>query len=173
MPPGRVVYLLRQACNALTEAHQMGLIHRDLKPGNIFAAHQGGQYDVTKLLDFGLVKPVQTDPQLLDLSHDGSVKGSPLYMSPEQATGRPLDPRCDLYAMGAVAYQILTGHPPFEGNTAVAVMVAHARDPVTPPSKHRPGLPSRSGAGDPEVPGQIARRSLPECRGPRAGAGRL
>jgi serine/threonine-protein kinase len=70
------------------------------------------------------------------------VKGSPLYMAPEQATGRPLDIRCDLYALGGVAYYLLTGKPPFDGDSAVGVMLAHARDPVDPPSKYHAGIPA-------------------------------
>jgi serine/threonine-protein kinase len=141
MPPERVIHLLRQACQALQEAHAAGLIHRDLKPANIFAARRGGQYDVTKLLDFGLVKPV--DERLsAQLSHEGSITGSPLYMAPEQATGsRRPDSRSDLYALGAVAYDLLTGRPPFQGDNAIGVMIAHARDPVRPPSQLRPEVP--------------------------------
>lgn len=142
MPPGRAVYLLRQACSALTEAHEFGLVHRDLKPGNIFASHRGGRHDVAKLLDFGLVKPVEPNPDGLEVSGDGRVRGSPLYMSPEQATGQAIGPASDLYSLGAVAYFLLTGRPPFVGQTAVAVMVAHARDPVERPSRHRPDLPA-------------------------------
>jgi tRNA A-37 threonylcarbamoyl transferase component Bud32 len=141
MPAGRVIYLLGQACDALAEAHSAGLIHRDLKPANIFASRRGGRYDVAKLLDFGLVKTT-TEPDGVELSGEGTVHGTPLYMAPEQVTAdRPLDHRCDLYAVGAVAYCLLTGHPPFEGENKVRVMLAHARDPVVPPSRLRPDLP--------------------------------
>ena len=141
MPPERVVYLLRQACHALSEAHSANLIHRDIKPANIFAAHRGGRHDVTKLLDFGLVKPV-SEAVSTQVSQEGTVTGSPLYMSPEQATGshRP-DRRSDIYSLGAVAYFLLTGVPPFRGDNAIAVMIAHARDPVVPPSEICPEIP--------------------------------
>ncbi len=86
LPPERVIYLLRQACDALREAHSMGLVHRDIKPGNIFAAERGGVYDVAKLLDFGLVKPLVKDETSVQLTTDGSITGSPLYMSPEQVS---------------------------------------------------------------------------------------
>jgi serine/threonine-protein kinase len=141
LPPGRVIYLLRQACGALAEAHAAGLIHRDLKPANIFAARRGGKTDVAKVLDFGLVKPTDADDRA-DLSREGTIRGTPLYMAPEQTTpGRPIDHRIDLYALGAVAYELLTGRPPFEGEGAVQVLIAHARDPVLPPSRRRPGVP--------------------------------
>ncbi len=103
MPASRVIHLLRQTCDALGEAHQVGLIHRDIKPANIFAAERGGHQDVAKLLDFGLVKPISKTVNL-DLTSDGTVTGSPLYMSPEQAVGDEPDVRSDIYALGAVAY---------------------------------------------------------------------
>jgi serine/threonine-protein kinase len=141
LPPARVVYLLRQVCGALREAHSAGLIHRDIKPSNIFAARCGGMEDVAKLLDFGLVRPVTT-AQTAQLSEEGQILGTPLFMSPEQATGSPeLDKRSDLYSLGAVAYYLLTGRPPFEAEGGIAVLIAHARDPVVPPSRVRPGVP--------------------------------
>ena len=141
LPPGRAVYLLRQACLALREAHSAGLIHRDVKPSNIFAARRGGMDDVAKLLDFGLVRPV-APTFTAHLSREGQVLGTPLFMSPEQARGRELDERSDIYSLGAVAYHVLTGRPPFEGDDSVGVLIAHARDPVVPPSLVRAGIPS-------------------------------
>jgi serine/threonine-protein kinase len=142
LPAARAVYLLRQVCQALGEAHSAGLIHRDIKPSNIFAARRGGMHDVAKLLDFGLVRPAATsgEPQL---SGEGQILGTPLYMSPEQATGssREADGRSDLYSLGAVAYYLLTGKPPFDHKSAIELVVAHARDPVTPPSVIHGGIP--------------------------------
>ena len=122
LPAERVIYLLRQACQALQEAHAAGLIHRDIKPANIFAAFRGGRHDVTKLLDFGLVKPVAEAPtSSIHLSQDGGITGSPLYMAPEQANGsRSPDPRSDLYSLGAVAYFLLTGRAHFRARTPSA-----------------------------------------------------
>jgi serine/threonine-protein kinase len=141
VPPARVVYLLRQACGALREAHAAGLIHRDIKPSNIIAARRGGMDDVAKLLDFGLVRRAATAPAA-QLSSEGRILGTPLFMSPEQATGsRELDERSDIYSLGAVTYYLLTGRPPFEGNDGMAVLIAHARDPVVPPSRVYPGIP--------------------------------
>jgi eukaryotic-like serine/threonine-protein kinase len=141
LPPARVVYLLRQICGALREAHASGLIHRDIKPSNIIAARRGGMDDVAKLLDFGLVRQATT-VRAAHLSALGQVLGTPLFMSPEQATAsRELDERSDIYSLGAVAYYLLTGRPPFEGEDGITVMIAHARDPVVPPSRVRPGIP--------------------------------
>jgi tRNA A-37 threonylcarbamoyl transferase component Bud32 len=132
-PPGRVVYLLRQICQALREAHAAGLIHRDIKPSNIFVSQRGGIDDVAKLLDFGLVLPI-AKPGAPHLSREDQILGTPLFMSPEQATGGDLDGRSDIYSLGAVAYFLLTGRPPFEGEDGIRLMIAHARDPVVPPS---------------------------------------
>ena len=142
LPPERVIHLLLQTCDALREAHGVGLIHRDIKPGNIFAACRGGVYDVAKLLDFGLVKPIMDD-QPLDLTAEGTVTGSPLFMSPEQATGdSSADVRIDIYALGAVAYYLVTGRPPFTANKAIKIIIAHANEPVVPPSKHQLEVPA-------------------------------
>jgi eukaryotic-like serine/threonine-protein kinase len=141
LPAGRAVYLLRQVCLALREAHTAGLIHRDIKPSNIFAARRGGMDDVAKLLDFGLVRPAAT-AHAPDLSEEDHILGTPLFMSPEQAMGaRELDERSDIYSLGAVAYYLLTGRPPFNEGGAIAVLIAHARDAVTPPSELRSGIP--------------------------------
>ncbi len=141
LPPERAVYLLRQVCSALREAHAAGLIHRDVKPSNIIAARRGGMDDVAKLLDFGLVRAATTARQA-HLSREGEILGTPLFMSPEQATGaRELDERSDIYSLGAVIYYLLTGRPPFEAEGGISVLIAHARDPVTPPSQVRPGIP--------------------------------
>jgi serine/threonine-protein kinase len=141
LPPARAVYLLRQVCGALGEAHAAGLIHRDIKPSNIFAARRGGRDDVAKLLDFGLVRPAAA-ARASHLSAEGQILGTPLFMSPEQATGgRELDERGDIYALGAVAYHLLTGRPPFDEAGGIAALIAHARDPVLPPSRVRAGIP--------------------------------
>jgi serine/threonine-protein kinase len=142
LPPGRAIFLLRQACGALAEAHAAGLVHRDLKPANIFAARRGNLHDFVKLLDFGLVLPPH-DASTSELSRDGNITGSPPYMAPEQATGeaRP-DARTDLYGLGAVAYFLLTGRAPFAGPSAMAVMIAVARDQVEPPSRRSPEVPA-------------------------------
>jgi eukaryotic-like serine/threonine-protein kinase len=142
MSPSRTIYLLRQACGALAEAHATGLIHRDLKPANIIASERGGKHDVVKILDFGLVRDLSEAEG--DTGLQRTVQGTPLYMAPEQVEGRPdADHRIDIYALGCVAYTLLTGNAPFfDRGTRGAVMAAHVRDPVTPPSKLRPDLPA-------------------------------
>ena len=139
--PERAVYLLRQVCLALHEAHEAGVIHRDIKPSNIFAARRGGRDDVAKLLDFGLVQPASTNLSAVP-SRLGQIVGTPLYISPEQALGeRTLEARSDIYSLGAVAYFLLTGRPPFDEGSAVAALIAHARDQAAPPSRFRDGIP--------------------------------
>jgi hypothetical protein len=142
LPAERVVHLLRQTCHGLREAHASGLIHRDIKPGNIFAARRGGLYDVVKLLDFGLVKPVAEIPSAR-LTQEGAISGTPLFMSPEQARGLgDVDARSDIYSLGAVAYTLLTGRSPFERPRPLDVMIAHARDEAVPPSRLQPDVPA-------------------------------
>lgn len=141
LPPERVVFLLRQTCDALAEAHALGLVHRDIKPGNIFAAERGGLYDVAKLLDFGMVKPFEGGPAA-ELTHDGVLVGSPLYMSPEQVAGdvEP-DGRSDIYSLGVVAYHLLAGRPPFDGAQMMRVLIAHASQEPEPLERVAPDVP--------------------------------
>jgi eukaryotic-like serine/threonine-protein kinase len=142
LPPGRAIYLFRQVCAGLAEAHRLGLVHRDLKPANVFIAVRGGESDVAKVLDFGLVK-LTKDPDAAALTSEMTVSGTPLYMAPEQSVGdRTLDARADIYALGAMMYYALTGQPPFTGENAFAIMMAHGRDPVVPPSQVHPGVPA-------------------------------
>jgi len=141
LPPGRVIYLFRQICAGLAEAHALGLVHRDLKPANVYVAVQGGESDVAKVLDFGIVKLTQ-DPDAAELTDAQTVSGTPLFMAPEQAMGHSsLDARADIYALGAMMYFALTGRPPFAGINSIAVIGAHIGEPVVPPSQHCPGLP--------------------------------
>jgi hypothetical protein len=133
MPPGRVVHVLKQVCEALAEAHGIGLIHRDIKPANILLSESGGISDVAKVLDFGLVKEVN-ESDAAKLTRDNVFAGTLHYLAPEtiQAPGSP-DPRSDLYALGAVAYYLLTGHPVFDGSP-VQVIHSHLQIAPEPPS---------------------------------------
>jgi tRNA A-37 threonylcarbamoyl transferase component Bud32 len=142
LPPGRAVHLLRQVCAALCEAHAIGLIHRDIKPSNILACERGGIHDVAKLLDFGIVQSIAAGREAARLTEVGAIAGSPSYMAPEQAAGKPpLDGRGDIYCLGAVAYFLLTGRPPFVRDTVMQTLMAHVYDPVVPPSELRADLP--------------------------------
>ena len=132
IPAGRLLYLMRQVCDALGEAHGHGLIHRDIKPANIFCAYRGGVFDVAKLLDFGLAKPL-TDANDSGLTQEGSITGSPLFMSPEQAGSDEVDARSDIYSLGAVMYFMATGKAPFEYASPLKVMIAHASEDPEPP----------------------------------------
>lgn len=141
LPPGRVIHLLKQVCNALEEAHRLRLIHRDIKPSNIIAAERGGIYDVAKLVDFGLAKPlIENHP--INVSNDHVITGSPRYMSPEQATGETTpDPRSDIYSLGCVAYFMLTGRPPFDETQVIRAIMAHATKTPESPSTLNDSIP--------------------------------
>jgi eukaryotic-like serine/threonine-protein kinase len=142
LPPERAVHFLRQVCKALREAHLKGLIHRDIKPANVFAAERGGVYDVAKLLDFGLVKQQALPEGDEQLTQMGTFSGSPLYMCPEQVKAySKLDARSDIYSLGAVAYYLVTGRPPFVGESPWDIIAAHSRDPVEPPAQVNPAVP--------------------------------
>jgi serine/threonine-protein kinase len=134
LPAARAVHFLRQLCGALQEAHAAGLVHRDIKPGNVLVCRLGGRHDVAKLLDFGLVRAAAAggdDPTRLTAK--GAVLGTPAYMAPEQARGaEAADASSDLYSLGALGYFLLAGRPPFGGCTALAVMLAHVEQPVPP-----------------------------------------
>lgn len=141
LTPGRTVYLLRQLCGALSEAHRAGMVHRDLKPGNIIVAKLGGQHDVAKLLDFGLVQDHGGDADV-KITRAGTVLGTPAYMCPEQAAGESVDRRGDLYSLGAVAFFCLTGRPPFEGTSVGKLISAHLTQPAPDVREFRPDVPA-------------------------------
>jgi eukaryotic-like serine/threonine-protein kinase len=135
-PPGRVAAILDQVCGALAEAHGRGLVHRDIKPANIILTERGGEPDVAKVVDFGLVKPFAAGDPGITLATSTILTGTPLYLSPEaMTTPEAADPRSDLYALGAVGYFLLTGHPVFEGETVFAVLRHHLNTEPTPPSQ--------------------------------------
>jgi len=141
--PARVVFILTQICGALQEAHGVGLIHRDIKPGNILLCERGGASDIAKVVDFGLVKELASASPLSASSIDTMV-GTPLYMSPE-AILRPdkLDGRSDLYALAAVGYFLLTGRPPFSGGTILEICGHHLYTaPARPSEQLGRALPS-------------------------------
>ncbi|MGE5487509.1 MAG: serine/threonine-protein kinase [bacterium] len=133
-PPARVIHILLQACDSIGEAHQLGLVHRDLKPTNIFVCRLGLNVDFVKVLDFGLVKTILPGETRMTL--DGFTAGTPAYMAPEIATGSAgIDGRADLYSLGCVAYWLLTGRLVFEEPSPVAMALAHVQNQLVPPSE--------------------------------------
>ena len=135
-PAGRVLAILDQVCGALSEAHENGLVHRDIKPANIILTERGGEPDVAKVVDFGLVKPIVSDDPDLTVSMPGVLTGTPLYLSPESLTSPDAsDPRSDLYALGAVGYFLLTGQPVFAGATIPEIIGHHLHTAPVPPSQ--------------------------------------
>jgi eukaryotic-like serine/threonine-protein kinase len=141
LPPGRAIHLLVQVCGALHEAHQVGLIHRDVKPANIFLCRRGEIADFVKVLDFGLVREVKDSEQTTQ-SNVNLVVGTPLYMSPE-AIVEPdrVDAATDIYGLGCVAYFLLTGSPPFKGKSVLEVCAHHLHS-VPPAPSERVTLPA-------------------------------
>ena len=133
-PEGRVIYILQQVCGSLAEAHTIGLIHRDIKPANIILTERGGLYDFAKLLDFGLVKAVDSKKDS-SLTSAGSMTGTPLYMAPEAIQHDQIDGRSDLYALGAVGYYLLTGTPVFDGSHVLEILKKHVDQVPDPPSR--------------------------------------
>ncbi len=133
--PERVIHILTQVCGALAEAHAVELIHRDIKPANIILTERGGEPDVAKVVDFGLVKHVDTGGTDVTVTAQNLLVGSPLYMSPE-AIKSPEggDARSDIYAVGAVGYYLLTGQPVFDGDTFVEICSQHLQSEPTSPS---------------------------------------
>jgi len=130
-PAERVVHFLRQAAASLSEAHANGLVHRDIKPANLFAAVMGLELDFLKVLDFGLVRQIATDPAL---TSEQGVWGTPAYLAPESAELSHYDARSDIYSLGAVAYWLLTGKVVFEAPSVNAMIAAQIRDTPVPPS---------------------------------------
>lgn len=143
LPPARAIHFLRQVCGALAEAHAGGLIHRDVKPGNVMICERGGTPDVAKLLDFGLVLAPTEDVKSDKLTLDGTVAGTPAYLSPEQAGGQEaVEARSDIYSVGALAYFLLSGRPPFAGRTGMKLIAAHLYEVPEPLSRHRGDVPA-------------------------------
>jgi serine/threonine protein kinase len=127
--PDRAVSLFRGICAGVSAAHRRGIIHRDLKPDNIIIAapDRAGESETVKVIDFGIVKLGETD-MASTLTQPGTLIGTPFYMSPEQCLGEELDPRSDVYSLGAILYEMLGGKPPFTGTTPTAVLAKHLTD---------------------------------------------
>ncbi len=138
-PEERVGRISQQICRALREAHSLEVIHRDLKPANIFLTRHGDGDDFVKILDFGLVKHLGERPEE-QLTQTGLFMGSPKYMAPEQIQGGHVDPRTDIYSLGIMMYEMLTGKVPFERPTSVNILMAHVGEPPPPMRQVNPNL---------------------------------
>ncbi len=133
---GAFYYVIRQVCHSLGEAHEHGLVHRDIKPANIFTCRLGPDLDFVKVLDFGLVKATgEKSGGATALTREGVVAGTPAFMAPELALGTEVDGRSDIYALGCLAYWLLTAQPVFEGDTPVATLLRHVQEEPIPPSR--------------------------------------
>ncbi len=129
LAPQRVVKILIQCCASLAEAHSIGIIHRDIKPDNVFLLNMAGSPDFVKLLDFSVAKLLEGDRMK---TQAGVVFGTPQYMSPEQGRGAPLDARSDLYALGVLAFEMLTGNVPFNDDNPMTVIQMHLHAAIPP-----------------------------------------
>lgn len=142
LPWPRVVHILEQLCEALQAAHDTGIFHRDVKPANFYRVKVGGDPDFIKILDFGIAR--LANPQDSIVTQTGVVMGTPDFMAPEQAMGKHVDHRADIYSLGASAYALLTGRPPFEGANEYDVIYKQLNDDPAPPSAVAPiaaGMP--------------------------------
>lgn len=149
LPVPRVIEITQQLCSALDCAHGLGMIHRDIKPHNILLVRQSDDRDLVKLLDFGIAKvregAMERGKEItgITMTKSGFVVGTPQYMSPEQAMGKPgneLDGRSDLYSVGVLMYEVLTGDLPFKANTPLELLLQHVHTPPVSPARRRPDL---------------------------------
>ncbi len=136
LPLDRALHVARQVCRSLREAHGLGVVHRDLKPANIYLVQHGDERDVVKVLDFGLVKNLEDKGE--ELTKAGLFMGSPKYMAPEQIRGERADARVDIYALGVILYEALTGKPPFDRPNSVNILMAHIQEDVPSMSATNP-----------------------------------
>src|SRR6266542_7012617 len=132
LPAPAGLRIAKQICAGLAAAHAVGVIHRDVKSQNILIEPTGG----LKILDFGIARLTEDR----EMTATGTVIGTPDYMSPEQARGIPLDFRSDIYSTGVVLYEVFTGSLPFEGDSALAVVLKHVHDPAPPPRSKNPWI---------------------------------
>jgi serine/threonine-protein kinase len=132
LAPARAVHIVGQAARAIAEAHERGIVHRDIKPDNLFLTSLGGEHDFVKVIDFGIAKVSRVD---VTMTGSGLVMGTPEYMSPEVAKGEPADARSDVYALGEVLYFLLCAQPPFCRESVGAIMFAQVHEPARPPSR--------------------------------------
>jgi DNA-binding NtrC family response regulator len=132
LSPDRVVFLLKQVCLSLSEAHTLGLVHRDIKPANLFVCRLGAEYDFVKVVDFGVVS--RHASERAQITTVGMILGTPAFLAPELVSNPSFDGRADIYALGCVAFWLLTGRPPFEADDAMSILMHHAQTAPSPPS---------------------------------------
>jgi DNA-binding NtrC family response regulator len=130
--PARVVFLLRQVCLSLSEAHTLGLVHRDIKPANLFVCRLGSEYDFVKVVDFGVVS--RQASERAQITTAGMILGTPAFLAPELISNHVFDGRADIYALGCVAFWLLTGRPPFDAADAMSILMHHAQTVPSAPS---------------------------------------
>jgi serine/threonine protein kinase len=141
LPANRATYLLRQVCHSLAEAHSRGLVHRDVKPANVYVCHMGLDFDFVKVLDFGLVRFSARSTGVTFVPSNPVTSGTPAYMAPEAILGEsPVDARADVYSIGCLAYWMLTGQLVFKADSPMKMLIAHVEQTPMPPS-HRTELP--------------------------------
>ncbi|MCC6556296.1 MAG: protein kinase [Polyangiaceae bacterium] len=133
----RTAHIARQICRSLREAHGLGVVHRDLKPGNVLLVTHEDEQDNVKVLDFGLVKDTESNE---DLTQQGLFMGSPKYMAPEQITGGGVSARTDIYALGVMMYEMVTGHVPFDKGASVGTLMSHVHDRVPLLTEQNPNV---------------------------------
>ena len=133
LPPRRAIEVIADACNALNFSHENGIIHRDVKPANIMISNT----NQVKVMDFGIARAIADSSSV---TQTAAVIGTAQYLSPEQASGNPVDARSDVYSLGCVLYEMLTGDPPFTGDTPIAVAYQHVREDPIPPSERHQGI---------------------------------
>ncbi|MCB0324115.1 MAG: tetratricopeptide repeat protein [Bdellovibrionales bacterium] len=137
----RVLVLLRQVCGALTEAHALGIVHRDLKPDNIMISLRKEDQEWATVLDFGIAKVLGSEQgQVSTVTKTGRIIGTPHYMAPEQVLGHPTDARTDVYALGIIAYELLTGSPPFDCESLMQLIMKHVNEAPIPMLQKQPAL---------------------------------
>lgn len=139
MDPKRAIYITAQIASALTEAHSQDVVHRDLKPENILLTEKRGDPDFATVLDFGIAKILAATEESR-LTQTGAIFGTPHFLSPEQASGNPIDHRTDLYALGVILYRMVTGRLPFDGKSGVEVLVKHLKQKAPSPRKINPAI---------------------------------
>ncbi len=170
LPPERVARILAQVCGSLQEAHERRMIHRDLKPENIFLTERTGSRDFVKVLDFGIAKVTHSSKgeRLETITRAGAVFGTPQYMSPEQIRGEDLDPRSDVYALGVILYEMISGHLPFDAGTVMELLTQHLS--AAPAPIARGPAPSNSALARLEAVAMRALSKDPAQRQPSARA---